>query len=255
MDIVLNLLKCQICCKEFTDVPVVLSCCNATVCNQHLDYQTIEINDGKKRKIFECQLCNCSHDMSYKKFARNQIVENLLKHEFNNLKFGPIYDEAKEECERVNFTLKDLHDLIKDPDNHIYEYVSDLKTNVELRREKIKIEIDKISDEMISKLEAYEKECYENFQSGKLSQIIETTESQIKKGESLVEDWSKSLSRLVIDESKWTDIKARALNLDTELKRFINKVENSIKMEKKWVYSNSENIENEFTEELRLYEK
>jgi hypothetical protein len=255
MDIVLNLLKCQLCHKEFSGVPLILNCCNATICSQHLEYQTIEFNESKKRKIFECKLCMCSHDMSNKKFATNQTVENLLKHEFNHLKFGPLYDNAKKECTQVNETLKRLQDLIKDPKNHIYEYLSELKLSVELRREKIKVEIDMISDEMISKLEAFEKECYENLKDEKITQFIKPTEEQIKKGESLVEEWNKTLERLVIDEHKWTEIKLNAANLDIQLSNVIEKFENDLIMQKKWSHAKSDNIESEFVKELQLYEK
>ena len=109
--------------------------------------------------------------------------------------------------------------------------------------------------EMISKIEAFEKECYENLKDGKITQFIKPTEEQIKNGESLVEEWNKTLERLVIDEHKWSEIKLNAANLDIQLNNVIEKFENDLIMQKKWSHAKSDNIESEFVKELQLYEK
>ena len=72
-----DLLKCPICNLTFKGIPIVLSCCNSTVCQHH-----VEENDdttSKKRKLFICVLCEKAHDTeNIKKFAPNKPIETIL---------------------------------------------------------------------------------------------------------------------------------------------------------------------------------
>lgn len=78
-----DLLKCPICNQTFKGSPIVLSCCESTVCQHH-----VEENDDatprmttrrSKRKLFTCVLCEKAHDTeNVKKFATNKTIEKLL---------------------------------------------------------------------------------------------------------------------------------------------------------------------------------
>ena len=73
-----DILKCAMCKETFTGVPIVLNCCNVTVCESHIND---EVKTNKKRKLFTCTLCDTPHEMNNKKFAPNTTVEQLLEME------------------------------------------------------------------------------------------------------------------------------------------------------------------------------
>ena len=78
-----DLLKCQQCKQPFNGIPVVTNCCNATVCQSHFPLQESQnpSQRTRKRKYVKCDLCNYMHESDSKKFAKNTLVEKLLKME------------------------------------------------------------------------------------------------------------------------------------------------------------------------------
>jgi hypothetical protein len=102
-----------------------------------------------------------------KKFATNETIEKLLNIEiadkFSNL--GDIYARTSNQIKSLEDNFCKVNNLIKDPKNFIYEEISRLKRDVDLRKEKLKAEIDQKCAEMIEKLDKYQQECYENIQS------------------------------------------------------------------------------------------
>ena len=154
----------------FTGRPIILPCCYKTVCEHHIEKQN-ESATSKKRKLFTCILCDTSHDMeSCKKFASNEIAEKLLNIEIGDkfANFGDIYVQTTNQIKILEDSFRKVDNLIKDPKNFIYEEISALKRDVDLRKEKLKEKIDDICAEMISKLDKYQQECYENIPSLKL---------------------------------------------------------------------------------------
>jgi hypothetical protein len=162
-----DLLKCAICMDIFTGTPIVLPCCNKTVCEHHIE-NLKESATSQKRKRFTCILCETLHDKAKcKKFATNKTIEKLLKIEiadkFSNL--GDVYVQTSNQVKSLEDNFCKVNNLIKDPKNFIYEKISDLKRDVDLGKEKLKAEIDEICAEIIEKLDKYQQDCYENIQS------------------------------------------------------------------------------------------
>ena len=164
-----DLLKCAMCNEKFTGAPIVLDCCNANICEHHIEENS---TTNRKRKLFTCSLCEATHHITNsKRFAPNKTIEKLLEIDipkFGN--FGEIFNKANEEIKKLESSSKKLNDLIKDPKNFIFETISKLKRDVDLRREKLKAKIDEISNEMIEKLNKCQQECYDNIEKIKLEE-------------------------------------------------------------------------------------
>jgi len=113
MNEIQDLLKCALCMDIFTGTPIILPCCNKTVCEHHMEKQENTANS----KLFTCVLCETTHDMDKcKKFASNKTVEKLLKiqiDKFANL--GDIYVRTINQVKSLEDNFRQVNDLIKDP--------------------------------------------------------------------------------------------------------------------------------------------
>jgi hypothetical protein len=130
-----DLIKCALCMDIFTGTPIILPCCNKTVCEHHIINEN-ESTASKKRKLFTCILCDKSHDMeSCKKFASNEIAEKLLKIEIGDkvANLGDVYVQTTNQLKSLDDNFRQVNDLIKDPKNFIFEKISALKRDVDLR--------------------------------------------------------------------------------------------------------------------------
>jgi hypothetical protein len=101
---VTDLLKCQICQKTLCGNPLLLNCCEATICSSHIEENS--------EQTYKCLLCLFNHNMRKKKFATNKVVESLLKLKFDQFKFGKAYEDMVEQLEKLKKSKKDLSDFI-----------------------------------------------------------------------------------------------------------------------------------------------
>jgi hypothetical protein len=213
-----DILKCAMCKEIFTSAPVILSCCYQTVCESHIVNN--EAANNKKRKLFTCTLCDKSHETNNKIFAPNKTVEQLLEMQIikeveigKEKNLGAVYDETIKEIENLEMSLQKINDLIKDPENFIYERISLLENCVDLRKESLKARIDLISNEMIQKLKNFQRECYENIEKLNLEKKSRGDLNEIEKQ---LDDWNRDNKRLLMvsDDAKRNEILLKASELD-----------------------------------------
>jgi len=229
-----ELLTCEWCKDTLRGTPLILSCCNATVCDRHVN---IEINNGaqsnsKKRKLFTCELCETSHQMEMtKRFAPNKTVAKLLEMQIGKLKFGEGHELALSGCQFLREKIDKSIEFLRSTDTYISDYVAKLKREVELRRDELKRELDKICDDMCHKLNAFEGECKQNLITNhkvqdSLKRLEESNEETLKK----LDEWRKELNMLVIDELKWTSIQAKTFFLESQLNGRLDEIKDDLRM-------------------------
>ena len=247
-----DVFKCAMCNEKLTSTPIVLDCCNVTVCEHHIEEN---LTTNRKRKLFTCSLCDATHHMTNsKKFAPNKTIEKLLEIELTNvIDLGDIFNKTNHEIKMLESSSKKLNDLIKDPKNFIFETISNLKRDVDLRREKLKAKIDEISNQMIDKLDNYQKECYENIDKIKLD---EKTKDLVKEIESDLVEWTKKNKQvlLISNDLKRKEIRSKAIELDTKLFNRLKELEEELMMNQNWVYKENEMVKEEFEKELIQFE-
>jgi hypothetical protein len=236
-------------CKEtFTSRPIVLICCNTTVCEHHFD-------EKLSRNVFTCSLCNKVHDMdNVAKFAPNKTVEKLLEIEFDKcVNLGDIYVQTNREVKKLERSFVKITELIKDPKNYIFEHVSDLKREIDLRKATIIEKIDVICEEMTQKLDIYQKECYENIEKIKLENTHADT---LKKVQTHLDEWTKDNRRvlLVSDDTKRREIRSKSIDLDTKLFTGLKELKENLLMNKVWTYVGNKRMIEKFETELIQFE-
>ena len=218
MQSVVFLAKCKKCDQVLQGKPVVLNCCRQTICAIHLE----EINSNGKRKLANCPFCETSRETKIKK---NAPIMTFSK------KFEP----AIVACRRLDTSLNEFRQLKKDPKCFIFEYVSKLKNQVDLRREEIKLEIEKLSDEMIKKLEDFERECYENVDR---TRLMEQSDAFLEETQARLEEWSTGLDAAMFDEVSRAEINSQARNIDLKLNDLSAKLKECLLMNQEWIHNN-----------------
>jgi len=113
---------------------------------------------GKEQ--FRCQLCGDEHQVPKKGFQINKNIQRGLKMELHKA-FGsnPAFEECKSHIENASKVIRQLEVLRDSPEGYIHDYFEEVKRQVDLRREKLKNEIDLSSDQMIDRIERTRAEC------------------------------------------------------------------------------------------------
>ena len=170
-------LSCKYC-REIFKKPVYLICCHKNICQHHID----ELKTDSSSNTFSCPLCN--QENANQNIYINEIIEDLLEMELHKFKLNPKYKITRD---NLMIEIQNLEKILKDPENIIYEEISELKRQVDLDRERLKMEIDFQADGLIQQLESYEKkfktEYKEKLDLAKYNELVESSRANLKKYE------------------------------------------------------------------------
>ena len=140
-------LTCQYC-NEIYKQPIALPC-GDSICKHHIE----ELISNNSINKFNCPLCN--KENLNQELNPNKILEKLIKIELHEFKINPIYETV---LNNLQTEIGNLEAIVKDPEYHIFEEISELKRQVDLDRERLKSEIDSLADGLIKQLESYEQQ-------------------------------------------------------------------------------------------------
>ena len=182
-------LKCKYC-NEIFNKPVYLICCHKNICKHHID----ELIRDSSSNTFSCPLCN--QENSEQNIHCNEFIEDLLEMELHKFKLDPKYKITRD---NLMIEIENLEKILKDPENIIYEEISELKRQVDLDRESIKNEIDTLADGLIQQLESYENrfkaEYKTNIDLEKYDELVESSRKQLN-------DFEKCLNLFSVEKEK-----------------------------------------------------
>jgi len=199
--------------------PITLPC-GYSVCKRHLD-DLLE-NTPTEMNKFECQLCKKKHSIPEDGFAINKRIQNALNIKLSTLKLNPVYEECKTEINEAKMNIQMIESLDKDPENFIYEFFEELKRQVDLRREKLKLEIDNNSDEIIQSIESAKDNCI------KLSTESKRLNTEIENSKNEVTELTDDFDTFEIDNEKFEDIRKHLTILNGNLSRKLSEYKDSI---------------------------
>ena len=188
-----------------------------------------------------------------KRFAPNKTVAKLLALEIDKLKFGEMYEQAQAGCTFLKAKLDKANLFLKDPHSYVSDYVTKLKRDIEARKEELKNELDKIGDELVTKLSAFEKECKQNINSSYMRESLKAFSQTNSDTKSKLDEWKKELNVLSIDEVKWAAIQAKAFFLETQLNGRLDEFRDDLQMNKIWFHKKNSKFIREFGKELKSF--
>ena len=136
-------------CKLYLEQPITLPC-GSTICKEHIDQH----NDDQR---FTCSLCNEEHLIPANGFKINKQIAQIIDNGYHLNEFQ----------KTANDNLKKLESIVGKYDNInadeiIYDYFSQLRNKVDLKREKSMEEINNRSEEIIRDLYKLEKQIKSN---------------------------------------------------------------------------------------------
>ena len=184
MDRIQTVIKC-VCCKEILESPVLLPCsCN--ICKKHVLNQT--------NGVIICEQCGIEHRIPTNSFHANKALQVIIETKIANLDFGRFHKEAKNSCESFENALKEIEVLLKDPFFYTHERITELKDNVQLKGEELKLRIDQEAKKLIDKLEEYERQCKEYLSSNEFKEESKKLESEMEIAQSNLDSWLENLN-------------------------------------------------------------
>ena len=143
-------------CKEIYKEPLSLSCCGENICKCHIE-ELLSIDESNH---FFCPFCEVENANS--NLCVNKLIQNLLNNQLHKFELESNY---KETLNKFKKEIEKLESILKDPDNVIYEEIQELKRQIDLDRERSKVQIDELADGFIKKLEKHEKKFKSEYKS------------------------------------------------------------------------------------------
>ena len=199
MDLLGDSIKCAYCLNTLK-IPLILPCGHC-ICKQHEDFYK-DIYKDKKKEIL-CHRCIVFHPIPPNGFVRVKPLESLLEKGIDSIDLGEEYNSTKEKCQLFSDLLDHLNTLKNDPEMKIHTVISELRNQVDLKREELKSQIDIEALDTIKKLDDFEKECKSNSRSVKFDSDLT---SNLNSWRTELKEWQQSLSTFKNDSDKWKSI-------------------------------------------------
>ena len=220
-------LDCDLCKKLLVD-PVVMPC-ESTICKTHLDKLMTEASIKNSTVI--CTICKEEHLIPKKGFIINNRLQKLLTLKLNTLKFDcQIYTGCTKEIEDANEKVDKLGLFEKNAENYIYDYFEDIKRQVDIRREDLKIKIDKYSEEIIKSVELNQKNYI------KLSIEVNKITENIEKSKKDLDELISRFDTLEFNDETFKDIKASVAAVNQEFHKMLAVYQDSLIGNKEYTF-------------------
>jgi len=211
VDKIKNFFDCDLCHQVLVD-PISFPCGN-NVCKSHFD--ELLKNTSKEKSFFQCEICQEEHYIPKSGFKIDKRLQNGLEIQLNTLKLTPIFDECKTEISKAHVKVAQIETLEKDSEGYIYEYFEDIKRKVDIRREDLKMKIDKYSDEVIQSIERTQLNYI------KISKQVNQISTDIEQSKKELEEYEKRFDTFEIDEKKFEVIKQGVVDVNGKFDKII----------------------------------
>ena len=219
-------LDCEHCNKLLAD-PVVMTC-GKFICKIHLE--KLLTHESKEKKSFICVICQEEHVIPKNGFVVNDRLQELLDVELNKLAPSPMFEECMKEIENAKENVVKIGLLEKNAENYIYEYFEDIKRQVDIRREDLKLKIDNYSDEIIKSVEMNQMNLI------KLSKEVNQITTNIEKSRKDLNELIARFDTLEFNDEKFKDIKESVTVVNQEFHKILVEYQDNLIGNKKCTF-------------------
>ena len=145
-----ELFKCGFCQKIFED-PVFLPCLES-VCRAHSEDVCAE----------PCLFCDQKHSVPEEGFVSDKRTKKMLELEVNKISLqSESYDQCKKAIDEIATLNSYVDSILQDPKNFIYEYFSELKNKVDLKKESLSADLNNWYEKIIDEINQAQSRCEE----------------------------------------------------------------------------------------------
>ena len=143
-----QILKCQHCSQPYDGYhpPRILPCCNKSVC--HLCITKLETSINRSETTFECVICGEDFEIPSKGLPVNEELDKLILEsptEIEPPKNNEVLKSEKELSKLENFISKFIFEM-ENGDHLIKEDCDELKREVQLAKEELILEVERLSE-------------------------------------------------------------------------------------------------------------
>ena len=234
-------LKCRFCYETLAYKPIILTCCFQTICFKHITEFKLDSNSANG-SLIKCKLCY--KEIQSNEFPANTVAEEFMRLKIIELNFGKDYEMSKLSCDRLKILIDEIEATIKDPKHFIYESISELKSQIDLKREEIKLKIDTKCNAMINELTQFGKECDDNLNT----KIFKDKVAMCKKSKNTIQSnlnkWTEDLEILIINTNKWESIRSKSVLTFNQMENLLIGIKNDLMLNKEFKFEFPYNISN-----------
>jgi len=149
-------------------------------------------------------------------------LQRGLEIQLNTLKLTPIFEECKAVIKKGHESVAEIEALEKNSQGYIYEYFEDIKRQVDIRREDLKMKIDKYSDEVIQSIEGTQVNYI------KISKQVTQISTNIEQSKKELDDYLKRFDTFDINDKKFEAIKEGVGWLNRKFYKIIRDYNNAL---------------------------
>lgn len=143
-------------------------------------------------------------------------------------------DENKFNCQKkldeARQSATKTESIANDPEFYIYEYFDEIKNKVDLRREKIKVEIDKYSDQLIQSIDSTRVNCV------RLQTQVIRLANDIEKSNNELNELTGRFNASTNDENELENIKNKADDLKDKFNDLLAEYKSSLLENKEYSF-------------------
>ena len=179
-----------------------------------------------KVKTIYCSVCDLAHEIPTNGgFTRILFLEQLIEKNIDSIDFGNEYNAAYRKIKQFSDLFERFEKLKTDPEFAIHNKISEMKAEIDLRREEMKIQIDEEALTLIEQLEEYESDCKSN---------IISIKAEIEKNYKLNEwkedlnRWREQMNTFKKDIELWKKIFEEASSKNDQMKKAFESLNNDL---------------------------
>ena len=151
LDLIKETITCSTCHCIFSK-PVFLPCSN-TICERHV------LENTRSNNKYDCSFCKQQHSIPMNGFAVNQMAKKLIESEvYLSDSEKKLRDEVEKNKSELNSIINLIEKKMPDFERIKFESLTELKCQLDLKREEMKLKIDNYVDSIIEKYVTDEKE-------------------------------------------------------------------------------------------------
>lgn len=199
--------KCPICRQNFNldlKLPIILLCCNETVCKSCVDSLVLYaasmciLNDN----LIRCKLCHELTNIPLKGFPVNKMVLKLIENKPKDVYRGKYIELLKSKMIQLKHDVNELK--ASDSTNRIKlkTHCDHIRNEIEVATESCIEHINRLSKELMNKVEIYEWNCLKYFDGDKIKQTYDHMELFMKEMEQFCDKCELILKSCSLNEDE-----------------------------------------------------
>jgi hypothetical protein len=128
----------------------------------------------------------------------------------------------------INSTLADLEHLVKDPESYVFNYFSELRRQVDIRRETLKANIDAQSQKIIDSIYKCENDCRRKLSDQTRVRSNPELEKELRESKSHVESIKKKIDSLELSRRDLINVADKSRRLRQRLREAVEHIKSQL---------------------------